>query len=155
MMRVSTKGRYALRMMIDLAHQGQSHPIALKDVAERQQIPMKYTENIMALLLRAGLVHSTRGKSGGYQLAYTPEQYSVYDIIAAAEGNLAPVQCLDNTAPDCPMKDQCATLPIWKGLDETVRAYLGQFSLADMCNENKRNGPCHSDVADMNKQVLN
>ncbi len=146
MMRVSTKGRYALRMMIDLARTGDEMPVALRDIAKRQQIPIKYTENIMALLMHAGLVTSTRGKAGGYRLAHRPDEYKVYDIIAAAEGDLTPVMCLAEDVPDCPMKNNCATLPIWKGLDETVRNYLSTFSLADLCTADKSAGPCHSDT---------
>lgn len=141
-MRVSTKGRYALRMMIDLAQTGEAEPVALRDIAKRQQIPLKYTENIMALLLRAGMVQSTRGKSGGYRLSKQAGDYVVYDIIAAAEGNLVPVQCLDDEAPECPMRHHCATLPLWKGLDETVRNYLSQFTLADVSSRGKIVGPC-------------
>lgn len=145
MMRVSTKGRYALRMMIDLARAGDDVPVALRDIANRQQIPIKYTENIMALLLRAGMVHSTRGKSGGYRLLKEPREYIVYDIIAAAEGNLVPVQCLDADAPECPMHHKCATLPIWRGLDEAVRNYLSQFTLEDLCSQDKEAGPCQGE----------
>ncbi len=146
MMRVSTKGRYALRMMIDLARTCDDMPVALRDIAKRQQIPIKYTENIMALLMHAGLVQSTRGKAGGYQLAYKPTEYKIYDIIAAAEGDLTPVMCLTDDVPDCPMRDNCATLPIWKGLDEAVRNYLSSYSLADLCDETKSTGPCHGDT---------
>ncbi|MBQ4614659.1 MAG: RrF2 family transcriptional regulator [Akkermansia sp.] len=142
MMRVSTKGRYALRMMIDLARIGEDLPVALRDIAKRQQIPIKYTENIMAMLLRAGMVKSTRGKAGGYRLQKAPSEYIVYDIIAAAEGNLAPVQCLDADSPACPMQEQCATLPIWQGLDEAVRNYLSSFTLEDVCKSDKESGPC-------------
>lgn len=145
MMRVSTKGRYALRMMIDLARTGDDIPVALRDIANRQQIPIKYTENIMALLLHAGMVQSTRGKSGGYRLLKAPHEYIVYDIIAAAEGNLAPVQCLDDKAPECPMHTKCATLPIWRGLDEAVRNYLSQYTLKDLCSQDKESGPCQGE----------
>lgn len=144
-MRVSTKGRYALRMMIDLARTGSGMPVALRDIANRQQIPIKYTENIMALLLRSGMVQSTRGKSGGYHLIKEPSEYIVYDIIAAAEGNLAPVQCLDGNAPECPMQQRCATLPIWQGLDAAVRNYLSQFTLEDLCSQDKSAGPCQGE----------
>lgn len=142
MMRVSTKGRYALRMMIDLAQTEENMPIALRDIAQRQQIPIKYTENIISLLLRAGLVKSTRGKSGGYHLRKAPSEYQVYDIIAAAEGNLTPVQCLDSESPECPMQNKCATLPIWRGLNEVVRNYLSSITLADVCHSEKNAGPC-------------
>lgn len=145
MMRVSTKGRYALRMMIDLARTEEGLPVALRDIAHRQQIPIKYTENIMALLLRAGMVQSTRGKSGGYRLLKEPREYVVYDIIAAAEGNLAPVQCLDKNAPECPMQHKCATLPIWQGLDEAVRSYLSQYTLEDLSGQDKEAGPCQGE----------
>lgn len=141
-MRVSTKGRYALRMMIDLAQTGENMPVALRDIAQRQQIPIKYTENIMSLLLRAGMVKSTRGKAGGYHLQKAPAEYQVYDIIAAAEGNLTPVQCLDSESPECPMQHKCATLHIWRGLNEVVRNYLSSITLADVCHGDKNAGPC-------------
>ena len=94
MMRISTKGRYALRIMIDLSHQKSGEPVSLRSIAERQEITLKYMESIMTQLLRAGLVVSVRGKSGGYHLTRQPKEYTVYEILRASEGDLSTVQCL-------------------------------------------------------------
>ncbi len=132
MMRISTKGRYALRIMLDLAQHDQTKPISLRGIADRQSITSKYMEGIMALLLRHDLLVSTRGKMGGYRLARTPEQYTVYEILCAAEGTLAPVQCLSLPDNPCPMQVHCTTLPVWQGLEEVVKNYLKSVTLADI-----------------------
>ncbi|MBE6418625.1 MAG: Rrf2 family transcriptional regulator [Akkermansiaceae bacterium] len=129
MLKISTKGRYALRIMIDLAHHIEDGPVSLRAVAERQQVTLKYMESIMSLLLREELVVSSRGKSGGYKLTREPKDYSVYEILHAAEGNLAPVQCLATTVNDCPLQGTCPTLPMWEGLNELVMNYLGKYTL--------------------------
>ena len=132
MMRISTRGRYALRIMIDLARYAAREPVSLRDVAARQQITPKYMESIMAMLLRAGLVTSARGKSGGYRLARPAAQYNAYEILCAAEGDLEPVQCLSSPVNTCPMRERCTTLPVWTGLSEVIRTYLEGISLADL-----------------------
>lgn len=129
MLKISTKGRYALRIMLDLAHHCNEGPVSLRAVAERQNITLKYMESIMSLLLREELVVSTRGKSGGYRLTKEPKDYNVYDILRAAEGNLAPVQCLATPLNDCPLHETCPTLPLWEGLDKVVKSYLKEFTL--------------------------
>lgn len=132
MMRISTKGRYALRIMLDLARQAETEPVALRDVAERQHITPKYMESIMSLLLHEQLVLSVRGKSGGYRLARRASEYSVYEILCAAEGSMAPVACLAQNPPGCELAEQCATLPLWVGLNTMIRDYLTRTSLADL-----------------------
>lgn len=132
MMRISTKGRYALRIMLDLARQAEGEPVALRDVAERQHITPKYMESIMSLLLHEQLVLSVRGKSGGYRLARPASEYSVYEILCAAEGSMAPVACLAQNPPGCELAEQCATLPLWVGLNTVIRDYLTRTSLADL-----------------------
>lgn len=132
MMKISTKGRYALRIMIDLARHADSGPVALRAVAERQNITLKYMESIIALLMREKLVVSVRGKAGGYRLARPADQYKVYEILCAAEGDLAPVQCLVAPTNDCMLRDNCATLPLWTGLYEVVKKYLESRTLADL-----------------------
>ena len=136
-MRISTKGRYALRLMLDLAeHQGDGC-VSLKDVAQRQDISKKYLEQIVPTLSRAGFLLTNRGYQGGYRLARTPEDYTVYEILAIAEGGLAPVACLDGTENLCPRKDSCLTLPVWKGLDRTIREYLSSITLQDILDMNQ------------------
>lgn len=132
MMRISTKGRYALRIMLDLARQESNAPVSLHDVAERQHITQKYMESIMSILLRAKLVLSVRGKSGGYRLARPASEYCVYEILNAAEGSMAPVACLSQNPPGCELAEQCVTLPLWVGLNAVIRDYLTRTSLADL-----------------------
>ncbi len=135
MMRISTKGRYALRIMIDLAHQPKGEPVSLRSVAERQCITLKYMEGIMTHLLRAQLVVSLRGKSGGYYLSRPAEDYTIYEILNAAEGDLSTVHCLSTTTNMCPMSDCCTTLPLWTGLQNVIQKYLESFTLADLKGE--------------------
>lgn len=130
-MMISTKGRYALRVMLDLAEQQSESYIPLLEIAQRQGISEKYLESILAVLSKAGLLDALRGKGGGYRLARAPEAYSVYEILCLTEGTLAPVACLEN-GKRCENSALCRTLPLWQGLDETVRAYLSGFTLADV-----------------------
>lgn len=132
MMRISTKGRYAVRIMQDLALNADRGPVSLRDIAERQNITPKYMESIMAILLRKGLVTSLRGKLGGYSLSRKPETYSVYEILCAAEGDMEPVQCLALPQNSCLLKEHCVTLPLWEGLSAVIRAYLESHTLAEL-----------------------
>lgn len=134
MVKFSTKGRYALRIMIDLARNGQSAPVSLRSVSERQRIPLKYLEAIAAALLRNKLVVSLRGKDGGYRLAREPHDYTIYEILCAMEGELAPVSCLESGAADCPLRADCATLPLWQGVENVLRQYLQSVALSDLIN---------------------
>ena len=139
-MMVSTKGRYALRVMIDLAeHQAEGY-IPLKAIARRQDISEKYLESIVVLLSRAGLVDGVRGKGGGYRLTRTPDQYAVGEILRLTEGSLAPVACLEGEENTCPRAGHCHTLPMWEKLDTIINDYLDSVSLADLLRET--NGSC-------------
>lgn len=129
MMRISTKGRYALRVMVELARQKDEKPVALRAVSERQHMTLKYLESIIALLVRERLVTSVRGKAGGYRLSRPASQYTVYEILRATEGGLEPVQCLTEQPSSCPLELRCPTLPVWKGLQRVVREYLEEITL--------------------------
>ena len=133
-MLISTKGRYALRVMIDLAeHQGDAY-IPLKEVAQRQSISEKYLETIIKLLVRANMLNGLRGKGGGYKLTQAPEQYSIYSILQLTEESLAPVACLDPGAPSCPRAADCRTLGMWQGLDRVIKEYLSSITVKDLMN---------------------
>jgi len=129
---VSTKGRYALRVMIDLAEQHTDERVPLKEIAERQGISQKYIEAIMTLLSKNHFVDAVHGKGGGYQLNKNPEEYKVGDILRLTEGSLSPVACLEKGAEVCPRKADCRTLPLWTKLDELVEGYLDSISIADL-----------------------
>lgn len=134
-MKISTKGRYALRVMVDLARNQQleSGYMPLKDIAARQNLTVKYLEQIIALLTRAGFLLSVRGMGGGYRLARAADAYSVGEILRAAEGNLAPVNCLCEGRPACPRSAQCETLPVWQGLQKVIGDYLDGITLMQVC----------------------
>lgn len=131
----STKGRYALRVMIDLAEHQTEGYIPLKQIADRQDISEKYLEAIIKTLVRARFLTGLRGKGGGYQLSRTPEQYTVGEIIRVAEGDLAPVACLASGAETCSRAAVCRTLPMWKKLDRLVNDFLDGYTLASLMNE--------------------
>ena len=119
-MKISTKGRYALRMMTDLAeHQGEGF-VALKDIAARQGISKKYLEQIIPILNRSDFLQANRGSQGGYRLAKAPKDYTVKDVLELTEGSLSPVACLDTTPVGCERSETCVTLPLWKGLAEVI-----------------------------------
>ena len=131
-MRISTKGRYALSLMLDIAINGSEEPVRLKDTAKRQSISVKYLEQIIASLVRCGFVKSIRGPQGGYRLVKEPEEYTVGMILRQAEGSMIPVACLENDAADCERQSGCVTLRIWKELDEAIRGVLDKYTLADL-----------------------
>ena len=131
-MMISTKGRYALRVMIDLAVAPGGEYVALKEIARRQGISEKYLEAIMKKLVEEGLVSGLRGKRGGYRLTREAAAYSVGDILRAAEDSLAPVACQGLDGGRCPRRDKCATLPIWAGLEKRIGDYLDGISLSDL-----------------------
>ena len=133
-MLVSTKGRYALRIMIDLAQHNDGAYMVLMDIAQRQNISEKYLEGIVASLSRLGYLQAQRGRGGGYRLARAPEEYPVGGILRAAEGHLAPVACLKTGENDCPNAADCITLPLWKELDRRIDGYLDSVTLADLLN---------------------
>ena len=129
---VSTRGRYALRVMIDLAEQESDSYVPLKDIVQRQNISQKYVEAIMTLLSKNGFVAGVHGKGGGYKLNRKPSEYKIGEILRLTEGTLAPVACLEKGAVECPRKSECRTLPMWTKLDELVEGYLDSVSLADL-----------------------
>ena len=144
-MMISSKGRYALRVMLDMAQQKDDGFIRLSDVAQRQEISRKYLESIMTALSKSGLVESALGKSGGYRLARAPADYPVGEILRAAEGELAPVACLAREGHKCDRVSFCYTLPFWKGLEDQINAYVNSFSLQDLLDlkdQEKENGCC-------------
>ena len=131
-MRISTKGRYALRLMLDLALNNTGEPISLKDIARRQEISDKYLEQIISVLNKAKYVKSIRGAQGGYILTKRPEEYTVGMILRLTEGSLAPVSCLAQGAAPCPRMSSCRTYKMWKGLDDLIEDYFGKITLADL-----------------------
>ena len=137
-MKISTKGRYALRLMMDVAAHDETGYVSLKDVAARQNISPKYLEQIAGLLTKTGLLRSGRGAQGGYRLAKEPEAYTVGSILRLTEGDLAPVACLAGEENRCERCDECPTLDFWTGLYATVNAYIGRYTLADLLEEQKR-----------------
>ena len=131
-MLISTKGRYSLRVMIDLAeHQSEGY-IPLKTIAERQEISDKYLESIIKLLVKARILTGLRGKGGGYRLTRQPEQYTVGDILRLTEESLAPVACLQPGSDVCARMAQCRTLPVWQGLNKLINEYLDSITIADL-----------------------
>ena len=131
-MMVSTKGRYALRVMIDLAEHDDGRFIPLKEIAARQGISEKYLENILKVLVQNGFLEGLRGKGGGYRLTRTPDQYTVAEILLLTEGSLAPVSCLTPGASACARMANCRTYEMWKGLDDLISNYFGNITLADL-----------------------
>lgn len=134
-MLVSTKGRYALRVMLELAQSDAAAYLPLPLIAERQGISEKYSESIIAVLSRAGLVDGLRGKGGGYRLNRPASDYSVGEILRLTEGSLAPVTCLEGDENPCPRAGQCTTLPMWEKLDSLINDYLDSVSLADLLSQ--------------------
>ena len=131
-MMISTKGRYALRVMVDLAeHQGEGY-LPLRDIATRQEISEKYLESILTVLVQNRLLEGLRGKGGGYRLTRPPEQYTVGEILRLTEGNFSTVACLEPGSGQCSRMGQCRTLPVWRNLDKIVNEYLDSVTLADL-----------------------
>ena len=131
-MLVSTKGRYALRIMIDLAEHQNAGYIPLKEVAQRQGISEKYLESIIKLLVKANLLNGVRGKGGGYRLTRQPQEYPLGEILRLTEGSLAPVACLEEGAHPCGRAAQCRTLPVWNRLGQLIGDYLDSVTLRDL-----------------------
>lgn len=131
-MKISTKGRYALRMMLDLAENQGDGYVALKDIAERQSISKKYLEQIVPLLNKSGMLKTNRGYQGGYRLSKVPSDYTVGEILRVTEGSLSPVACIEYEVNECPKADSCPTLGIWKGLYDVVNEYLDGITLEDV-----------------------
>lgn len=132
MMQISTKGRYALRLMLDLAMNGHGELIRIKDIAARQEISEKYLEQIVTSLKRAGFVKSLRGAQGGYSLSMEPREYTVGMILRLTEGNMAPVACLEERPNTCERAAKCATLKVWEMLDDAIKGVIDHVTLQDL-----------------------
>ena len=141
-MLISTMGRYALRIMLDLAQQPPGAYIPLPAIAERQEASEKYLESIISTLAKAGLVEGQRGKGGGYRLARNPDNYSVGEILRLAEGSLAPVSCLESGAAPCPKASSCRTLPVWEKLEALICGYLDEVTLTSLLDGGTEIGGC-------------
>ncbi len=133
-MKISTKGRYALRLMLDMAVHGTGELVRIKDVAERQQISEKYLEQIIASLRKAGYVKSVRGSQGGYKLSKEPSEYTVGMILRITEGNMAPVECLEDEKNTCDRAFACVTLRLWEELDKAIKGVIDRITLQDLIN---------------------
>lgn len=131
-MKISTKGRYALRLMLDLAVYNTGEPVSLKDIARRQQISEKYLEQIISILNKAGYVRSIRGAQGGYMLKREPAEYTVGMILRLTEGDLAPVSCVGEEGMECERRQGCVTIRIWERLNEAINGVVDHITLADM-----------------------
>ncbi len=131
-MKISTKGRYALRLSIDVAQQQEGGPVSLREASQRQNISAKYLEQLASQLMRAGILSSVRGAHGGYKLAKEPADVTAGDILRASEGSTAPVACLEDGFGVCPMRDQCTTISFWEGLDAAIESYVDSVTLADL-----------------------
>lgn len=137
-MKISTKGRYALKMMIDLASNQADTPIPLKDIAQRQGVSLKYLEQITSVLTKAGYVRSIRGSSGGYQLRKKPQEYTVGMILRLTEGSLAPVSCVEESETECQHIGSCVTVEIWKKINDAVNGVVDKITLQDLVEWQKR-----------------
>lgn len=131
-MKISTRGRYALRMMLDLAINNNGEPIRLKDISKRQGISDKYLEQIISILNKAGFVRSIRGPQGGYMLNREPKEYTVGMILRLTEGSLAPVACLDYEPNDCERQNECVTLILWEKLNDAIKSVVDNITLQDL-----------------------
>lgn len=139
-MLISTKGRYALRVMVDLAEHPSEGYVPLKEVAQRQEISEKYLESIIKLLVKGKLLTGVRGKGGGYRLTGSPDQYTVGSVLRLTEESLSPVACLEAGAPSCPRTASCRTLSLWKGLDRVINDYLDHITIADLVRQGNGEG---------------
>ena len=135
-MKISTKGRYALRMLLDMIAQGSDGYVALKDIARRQEISKKYLEQIAMQLTQAGVLFASRGQQGGYRLNGEAKDYTVGDILRITEGSMKPVACMDQLPNRCTRCGSCQTLPVWQGLDRAISRYLASITLQDILDGN-------------------
>jgi len=136
-MKVSTRGRYALRLMIDLAEHSSGDYVALRDISERQEISTKYLEQIVSLLCKAGYLKSVRGPQGGYMLKKEPRDYTIGSILRITEGSLSPITCLEDNPNQCSRCAGCSTVDFWQGLYQTINEYVDKFTLEDLVNQQK------------------
>lgn len=138
-MKISTKGRYAVRLMVDLAQNDNGENISLKDIARRQNLSLKYLEQIITVLTKAGFVISTRGSNGGYRLTHKPEYYTVGMILRLTEGSIAPVSCLDGNMNTCERRENCGTLFVWEELYKAICGVVDNITIADIINKGADN----------------
>ena len=138
-MKVSTKGRYALRLMPDIALYEKEKPVRLKEVANRQELPIKYMENIVSMLVKAGFLKSVRGPQGGCKLTREPKEYTVGSILRLTEGNMSPVDCLEKENI-CQRADRCVTLKLWRELDSAIKSVIDCYTLEDLLSWQKEQG---------------
>lgn len=131
-MKITTKGRYAIHILYDLAVNGAEHPVSVKEIATRQDISVKYTEQIMSILNKAGYVNSSRGFMGGYRLTKPLSEYIIGDVLRLTEGSLAPVECLATGENSCPKQQKCATILLWERVDKAIRDVVDGVTLADL-----------------------
>ncbi len=136
---ISTRGRYSIRILLDLAEHHTGDFISLKDVAERQDISLKYIERILPLLKKGKLIETAHGKGGGYKLTKAPDEYNLLEILEYTEGDLAPVACLKSDAPPCERAAECKTLAVWEGYYKLTRDYFKNITLADLMNQDFSN----------------
>lgn len=139
-MKISTRGRYALRLMLDLALSNPDQYVTIRRISERQEISYKYLEQIISVLDRGGCVKSVRGSQGGYKLARPAEEYTVGMILRLIEGNLVPVACMEDEPNQCPRSSKCVTLDVWKQLDDAINNVLDSITLADLANKARSQG---------------
>ena len=151
-MKISTKGRYAVRLMYDLAMHHTGDWIALKDISRRQEISVKYLEQIVRQLSIRGYLKSLRGPKGGYQLSRDPKDYTIYEILKITEGSLQPVACLDDKVNQCERYHECPTIEIWEGLGQVIEEYLSGITLEDVVNKARIKGG-RSDITDFEEIV--
>lgn len=138
-MKISTKGRYAIRLMLDIAQHSGKGNVSIKEVSERQGISVKYLEQIVNMLSKAGYLRSRRGSQGGYRMVKAPDEYTIGDILRVTEGDMAPVSCLEEEENQCPRVGQCPTIDLWKGLYDTVNKYLDSVTMADLLKKAEKN----------------
>lgn len=136
-MKISTRGRYSLRMLLDLAEHQNCGFIALKDIAERQNISKKYLEQIIPIFNNSGMLLTNRGPQGGYQLAKAPDKYTVGEILRLTEGSLSPIACAEEKSVSCEHSGDCATLPVWQGLYQVIIDYLDGITLQDILDQHR------------------
>lgn len=137
-MKISTKGRYALRLMLDIAVHGTDKNVSIRDAAARQNISTKYLEQIVSMLVRVGYLKSIRGAQGGYRLSKSPACYTVGDILRITEGSLAPVACLEDEVNQCPRVAQCDMIGVWEGLYDAINNYVDGITLEDLISEHQK-----------------
>ena len=136
-MLISTRGRYAIRVIIDLAQNFNGEYIPMKDVAERQEISLKYLEKILPILTKNKIIEGVHGKGGGYKLCKNIKKYKIIDILKLTEGDLAPVACLKKGSEKCKRKATCKTLAMWKKFNEIINTFFGSITIEDLVNDNK------------------